>query len=65
MHLIGQKILAILGILIFSCNEDLCRAMLQIYLGTSSSTICQVLALDEAFECLRYEATVYFKADTP
>ena len=26
----------------FSCNRDLCRAMLPIYLGTSSSTICQV-----------------------
>ena len=26
----------------FSCNRDLCRALLPIYLGTSSSTICQV-----------------------
>ena len=42
----------------FSCNRDLCRAMLPIYLGTSSSTICP--ALDEAFECFRYEATVFF-----
>ena len=42
----------------FSCNRDLCRAMLPIYLGTSSSTICQVWALDEAFECLWYEGIV-------
>ena len=34
-------------------------------LGVSSSTICQVSALDEASECLRYETTVYFKIDTP
>ena len=39
--------------------------MLPIYLGTSSSTIWQVWALDEAFECHRYEATVFFKTDTP
>ena len=41
------------------------RYMLRIYLGTSSSLICQVWALDEAFDCLWYEATVYFKTDTP
>ena len=51
----------------FFCNRDLCRAMLPIYLGTSFSTICQVWALDpdKAFECLRYETTVYFRTDTP
>ena len=57
MHLIGQKIFTILRMLIFPATEICCRAMLPmiIYLGTSSSTICQVWALDEAFECLWYD----------
>jgi len=48
MHLIGQKILKILCMLnnIFPATEIYkCRAMLPIYLGTSSSTICQVWSI--------------------
>ena len=34
----------------FSCNNDLCRAMLQDYLGTYSSAFCQLWAWKKAFE---------------
>ena len=32
----------------FACKNDLCRAMLPDYLGTLSSTLCQISALKEA-----------------
>ena len=34
----------------FSCNRDLCRAMLPIYYGTSVLTLCQISGLKKAFE---------------
>ena len=48
----------------YACLFFLQQRFVQSYaanlLGTSSSTFCQIWALDEAFECIRYEATVYF-----
>ena len=64
---IGQKkktILATISYLFLSsCDKDLIRAMLPIYVGTSSLTFCQIpgLIMKEAFEkIIRHQTALKF-----
>ena len=48
-HISGDTILATFAVTGgTTCENDLCRAMLPDYLGTLSSTLCQISALKEA-----------------
>ena len=50
-----------IGWYFFSCENDLCRAMLPDWLGTLSSTLCQISALKEAIGQYVYGNTIFLE----